>query len=256
MVFIPGVPRCRYRLDLCGRSIRDIQPGTRILQWILETIDPRTGAEPDEVEAGFLPPNDFTGRGEGHVSFTVQPRAGLPTGTVIANDATIYFDTNSGIATNTWVNTIDVGAPSSHVTSLPALALSPSFEVSWYGQDDPSGSGIAGFTIMVSDNDGPFYSWLTLSGATTATFTGLQGHTYKFFSVATDNVGNVELKTPGPEAITKVSEIWHLPPTQASHRFWNAPATIAHRPCSTDRLARSGWQRPNLYMDCTRGSLR
>ncbi len=178
---------------------------TRRLQWILQTIDPRTGQQPDEVDAGFLPPNDSTGRGEGHVSFTVQPRAGLPTGTQIANAATIFFDTNAGIATNPWVNTIDVGSPSSRVSSLPAVSPSSDFSVTWSGNDDPSGSGIAGFTIMVSADDGPFSAWLTLSTATTGTFAGLRGHTYRFFSIAQDNVGNVESKTPVAEATTTVS---------------------------------------------------
>ena len=41
---------------------------------------PRNGLPPD-VLTGFLPPEDGTGRGMGHISYTIQPRADLPTGT-------------------------------------------------------------------------------------------------------------------------------------------------------------------------------
>ena len=41
---------------------------------------------------GFLPPEDGTGRGQGYFSYTVQPKAGLPTGTQIRNVALVTFD--------------------------------------------------------------------------------------------------------------------------------------------------------------------
>src|SRR5206468_10552593 len=85
------------------------------------------------------------------------------------------------------------------------VAPAATFDVAWLGNDDAGGSGIAGFKIMVSDNDGPFTTWLTFSTATTGTFAGLPGHTYKLFSIAQDNVGNVESKTPVAEATTTVS---------------------------------------------------
>ena len=61
---------------------------------------------PTDPLAGFLPPNDETGRGEGHVSFTIRPRADVQAGTVVTNIASIVFDTNEPILTNQVWNTI------------------------------------------------------------------------------------------------------------------------------------------------------
>ena len=44
------------------------------------SIDPVTELPPD-VLTGFLPPEDGTGRGMGHFTYTVMPKPGLPTGT-------------------------------------------------------------------------------------------------------------------------------------------------------------------------------
>jgi len=74
------------------------------------------------------------------------------------------------------------------------------------------GSGIQGFTIYVSDNGGPFSAFQTNTTATSATFTGQVGHTYGFYSIATDLVGNVEGPKSNAEATTTVT----LPPACAT----------------------------------------
>ena len=56
--------------------------------------------------AGFLPPNDDSHIGEGHVSFTIWPKPDLPRGTTIRNQAEIVFDVNDPIVTNEVLNTI------------------------------------------------------------------------------------------------------------------------------------------------------
>jgi hypothetical protein len=66
------------------------------------------------------------------------------------------------------------------------------------------GSGIRGFTIYVSDNGGPFIPWLVNTTLTSATYAGQPGHSYAFYSVATDNAGNVEPTPTGPQATTIV----------------------------------------------------
>jgi hypothetical protein len=62
--------------------------------------------------------------------------------------------------------------------------------VSWSGQDDPGGSGIATFDVFVSTDGGPFTPFQTATTAAPATFAGAVGHTYGFYSVAIDEVGN------------------------------------------------------------------
>ena len=66
---------------------------------VFQSLDPNTGLPPD-VLTGFLPPEDGTGRGMGHLSYTIQPKAGLPNGTEIRNIALISFDGQPEIATN------------------------------------------------------------------------------------------------------------------------------------------------------------
>jgi YD repeat-containing protein len=74
--------------------------------WTLRTLDPATGLLPDDVLAGFLPPNNDSGRGEGHVSFTVQLDPDAPLGSRLTNQASIIFDTNEAILTNEAWNTV------------------------------------------------------------------------------------------------------------------------------------------------------
>ncbi len=69
------------------------------LRWTFRTLDPETGLPPDDPLAGFLPPNDSSGRGEGHVTFEVRVRADAPVFTSLANMATIIFDGGSPIST-------------------------------------------------------------------------------------------------------------------------------------------------------------
>ena len=64
-----------------------------------QSLDPLTGLPP-AVDIGFLPPEDGTGRGQGHVSYVVKSKPGLSKGVEIRNIANIVFDSQQGIATN------------------------------------------------------------------------------------------------------------------------------------------------------------
>jgi hypothetical protein len=99
----------------------------------------------------------------------------------------------------------DFTPPTSSVSSLPAVSSSPSFTVSWSGQDNAGGSGIASYAIYVSDNGSQYSPFVSGTTATSATFNGQNGHSYSFFSVATDNAGNVQATPAGPQATTTVS---------------------------------------------------
>ncbi len=147
----------------------------------------------------------------------------MATGTTITNVANITFDRGAAIATDQ-VNdedasagislakqakvTIDATPPTSSVASLPAYTNTTSFTVSWPGSDG-AGSGIATYNVFVSEDGGPITVFQSNTTATSATFTGQFGHTYSFFSVATDNVGLVQA-TP---ANTQASTLLAGPPT-------------------------------------------
>lgn len=165
-----------------------------LLTWTFQTIDPSTHLPPTDPTVGFLPPDADGVEGQGSVDFTVMPAAGLTTGTVISNTASVVFDANAAISTHTWTNTVDITPPTSSVTALPATTPQTSFTVSWSGTT--VASAIAYYNIYVSTNGGAFTLWQSAVTTTSANFTGAGGDTYGFFSQAVDKVGNVEaLKT-------------------------------------------------------------
>ena len=97
------------------------------------------------------------------------------------------------------MNAIDDTAPSSLVAALPAQS-GASFPVSWSGTD--IGGGIATYSVNVSDNSGPFVLWQGNTTATSATYTGTIGHSYSFYSIARDLVGNEEAAPASADAAT------------------------------------------------------
>ncbi|MFO0880614.1 MAG: RHS repeat-associated core domain-containing protein [Gemmataceae bacterium] len=178
---------------------------TGLVRVVFQSIDSRSQLPPD-VQNGFLPPEDGTGRGKGHLTYSIRPKADLATGTEIRNVAFISFDGQPAIATNQIdpqnpvagtdpnreaLNTIDGVAPSTRVTPLPSTALS-TFPVTWSGNDDPGGAGLAAFDVYVSMDGGPWIAWLTNTTAFSGLFVGEIGHSYAFASSGIDYVGNRE----------------------------------------------------------------
>lgn len=179
------------------------------------TLDPLTGLPPD-VLTGFIAPEDGTGRGQGFIGFTIKPIGGLVSGTQIRNVASITFDFGETIDTNQIdphdpsqgtdpqkeaLVTIDTAAPTSAVTALPASS-EQQFTVSWAGAD--AGSGVAFFDVFVSDNNGAYSLLLDDTTLTSTLFSGVAGHTYRFYSVAADNVGNREADPAQADATTLI----------------------------------------------------
>jgi 6-phosphogluconolactonase len=120
---------------------------------------------------------------------------------------------------------IDSTPPVSHVAALPATETSLNFNVQWSGTD--AGSGVSDFTIFVSDNGSPFTTWLTQTTVNQATFAGVSGHNYGFYSLAQDWAGNQESSKTVAEATTQVvvaivkpvSHVAPLPATATSPNF-------------------------------------
>lgn len=182
---------------------------TGVVTWTFRSVDPATGTFPTNAIAGFLPVDDATKVGEAYVSYFVKDKANLATGTAIHASASIVFDVNDPIATNTFVNTIDATSPTSSVAPLPATTTSLGFTVSWSGSDG-AGSGIAAYDVYVSDNGGPFQAFQTGTTATSAVVNGQVGHTYRFYSVATDHLGFVQTTSGAAQAAITV--VAHTPP--------------------------------------------
>ncbi|UCG49456.1 MAG: VCBS repeat-containing protein [Phycisphaerales bacterium] len=133
----------------------DIDIGTGRATWNLRTYDSNTGWEPEDPYAGFLPPDDpddATGRGEGSVTFTIRPRAGLPAATEITNSASIVFDTNPPIETDPVVNTIVVHRADFDLSGDVALGDLTRLAEQWlwvgspgYVYEDITGDGVVNF---------------------------------------------------------------------------------------------------------------
>ena len=102
---------------------------------------------------------------------------------------------------DTWT-IVDVTPPGSAVAPLSLYITIATFAVSW----GPSGgtTDIATYTLEVSDDGG---AWTPVAGyidtvVTSGTFTGIDGHTYAFRSIATDRAGNVEPAPAGNDTWT------------------------------------------------------
>ena len=186
----------------------DFDPLTGQATWRLSTIDSRTGSFPNDAFAGFLPVNGDNSEGEGYINYTIQPDAEQPTGTEISAIANIVFDTNPPIPTDedaaAPLNTIDAEAPVSTVSALPTSTDSPDFTVSWSGTD--SGSGISSYDIYVSVDDAPFTLWLDSTTETNAIYQGQAGSQYAFYSIARDNVGQLQALPTTAQAVTTVED--------------------------------------------------
>ncbi len=133
---------------------------------------------------------------------------GLLTGTVpLTSSSPVVFTVTSTDSTGdrgSQAYTLDA-IPISSVQPLPAAETSLTFTVTWAVQGNPGGSGPTHYAVYVSDDGGTFTSWIADTTATSALFTGVPGHTYGFYSVATDAVGAVQPTPTVAQATTTVN---------------------------------------------------
>ncbi|MBX3253160.1 MAG: T9SS type A sorting domain-containing protein [Chitinophagaceae bacterium] len=189
-----------YDNNLAVRFYIKLDKETGIVKATFKTIDKATGVITEDPLAGFLPPNINAPEGDGHVSFSIEMKNGLPDGTVIANRASIIFDSNEPILTDVWSNTIDRNLPSSRVTE--ALKLTDSTMVVKINGNDPA-SGVKKYRLYASEN-GSSYTYIGVV-KDSAIVTGISGNTYDFYVIAVDAVGNWENKNSISEANVKLA---------------------------------------------------
>jgi hypothetical protein len=178
---------------------------TGVVRWAFTSLDPATMQPTDDPLAGFLPPNKSAPEGEGSVLFSVSTKAGLQTGAEVRNGARIVFDANAPIDTPVWLNTIDKSPPASGVTQLAATQPYVVFYVNWAGTD--TGSGVRDYTVLFSEDGGPYNAWLSETTDTSGIFVGQPGKTYSFHTLARDKAGNVEAVKTSPEATTTTPNV-------------------------------------------------
>lgn len=186
-----------FFIDITGTL--DLNTGE--VTWVLETIDPATGERTTDAspDAGFLPPNEVSPEGEGFLNYTIAPKPKLKTGSKLTAKARIWFDTNDPIDTPVHRNTVDVSRPKSAVKKLPKTIAPGKRKVSWKGTD--KGAGIKQFRIYVSVDGKKFKLWIKTKKKS-AKYKFKSGHTYAFYSVATDKVGHTEKRPHRPDTKT------------------------------------------------------
>ncbi len=175
---------------------------TGVATWTFTTIDPATGEIPTDPTIGFLPPDVPTGTGEGFVSYTIMANPSDPDGTVINAHATVVFDTQQIF------NTIGSEAPTVALSGTAPAFTSNSFTLSWSGQDNASGPGVAAYNVYVSTNGGAYTSYLQDTTQTQSNFIGQANDVYSFYAEAVDNTGT----SSDPSTAIQVSLV--PPPTK------------------------------------------
>lgn len=141
---------------------------------------------------GFLPPNNTDGvSGTGSVSFNIYSTF-LGTDSVFSNKAHIYFDNNTPIVTNTWLNTVDTTAPTGSI--VKALPLNDS-TVGLVLQKSDKGSGYANAMLYGKKaGEANFYNMGNVWGDTLQV-EGKSGETWQYYIVPVDHVGNTGNKS-------------------------------------------------------------
>lgn len=169
-----------------------------VLRWYIEGIE--------------LPPNVTPPQGEGFVSFSVKLKKNVNSGETIKNNATIVFDENPAITTNTWTNIIDTIAPVTNSFKANYVATKNAIELQSNAADNKDGSGVGELSYYVSIDGTPFK--LIGSGFDKEISFDANidmGKMYRFYAVATDNVGNQEYIVP------KIAEVDITAPTSVEN---------------------------------------
>ena len=146
-------------------------------KWYMRIVDPSTETGwPDDILVGFLPPNDETYRGEGHLSYRIKVREDAPAGVTINNSATIVFDYNDPIETDpAWWNKVaqtqkvsfDDGSTNVNlVVGMPYGKLPVPGErkgwtfVGWFTGPDGTGRQITEDSIVEEGDDMLYQHWV------------------------------------------------------------------------------------------------
>ncbi|MBS0640237.1 MAG: putative Ig domain-containing protein, partial [Proteobacteria bacterium] len=161
--------------------------------WLIQAIDPLTGQVLTDATRGLLKPNDAQGKGAGFVSWMVNTKDDLVTGTTISATARVLFDTQAPEDTPTITQVVDGVAPSTKLTAT-RIGTTDNYTVTWSVKDDVQGSGFDHVTLYVATDGGDFHVWQRqLTDASgTKVFVGEAGHSYEFLALATDRAGNQE----------------------------------------------------------------
>ena len=216
----------RATLGLFVDVTAGINLSTGLVTWTFTSIDPTTLDLTSNPLAGFLPPDKTPPQGEGFVSYTIEPKANLATGTVISAQATVVFDQNAPLDTPTLINTLDAGAPTSSVHPLPAATTQTSLHRLLVGHRRRRRLGHRQLRRLRLRQRRPIHAVRTDTTATSAIFTGPVGHTYG--STAWPPTTSASSSRCPPQATITESSFLHLPTTTTSAAGCTSPGPGGH----------------------------
>ena len=189
-------------------------------------------------------PNTVPPIGEGWVKFTANLKPNLPTGTKIKNKAVITFDLNKPIATNVATNTLDFDAPTANISSITKVAGKDEVTVAWSGSDG-TGAGVKNAIIFMSLGEGP-YTAAAVTDKSPVNIPVQKGSSYKFYMLATDNVGNSQ-KTPSKilDFVTEIKKVEEIATDYSLEQ--NYPNPFNPKTTISFKLPQAGKVHINVY---------
>lgn len=153
------------------------------------TLDTNTYDLPEDPLQGFLQPNVIDNEGEMAVYFTVKPKTELVHLTEIQNKASIVFDANAPILTQTWINTIDTIPPQS---AISAVSQDSDGFVTLHFSSYDAHALTKDYFLSVSENNGPFQLRFLSIKEDSLVFEGNPSTYYQFKIQARDYANNLE----------------------------------------------------------------
>ena len=192
--FTRDIPYTVNGTEIMVRVSAEFDAKTGEVNWSMISLK-KNGDEIDDPDLGYLLPNNDNHDGEGFVSFNIEHKPNPANGSTISNKATIVFDANNPIETNTFVNTFDTDYPTSNITSV--VRNGNKMTVKFEGSD--ATSGIESYDLY----------GFTDEGEPELLFNGIIGNEYELETegiptkalciIAKDNVGWFEPKDIKPE---------------------------------------------------------
>jgi hypothetical protein len=186
----------RPAMNLLLRVNAKLDTASGILNYSFLSLDPTTrDTLPLSDLRGFLPPDVNDHDGKGSVSYVVSYKKNITTNDIITNKASMVFDNNAAILTNTWLNTIDQSAPTGGVINGTRINDTTAL-LKLSGSD--VGVNIERYKLYGRRHNDPFIL-LGIVYGDTVRVSGAKDSTYSFYAIPYDSVGNFLAKAPSAE---------------------------------------------------------
>ena len=217
----PGLQAFAHDFDrrpaeqLIVRVTGDFDPVTGVARWHFLSLDPATMDFTEDPDLGVVYPNVDPPEGDGSVDFVVAFRDDLSTGDRVDNRASIVFDFNAPILTNTWSNAVDEVAPASSLVLGARGVVADSIWLRPEGVDVHAGLGRIEYFVRRPGVDS-FELWRATNGPRQVAYVARQLGDHDFAARAVDRAGNAERKTLTAEVTAAPTKLSALPEAAAA----------------------------------------